>query len=166
MAKLTFSGTTQQVLLALGSDIDSSTKITITDNNYTLANLLDIITVSTVYPVVLQKTAAAVAIEGVAATQLIPMLAGVSSYTGALKATDANISAAQLNTIAAGTTGKVTATLVNTTTIDAAAVLALKDVKATDAITFVPTDNNLSGNADINALIPNPDIKIEPIKVT
>ena len=38
MAKLTFSGTTQQVLLALGSDIDSSTKITITDNQYTLAN--------------------------------------------------------------------------------------------------------------------------------
>ncbi|MFW2604533.1 beta strand repeat-containing protein [Aliarcobacter butzleri] len=153
MAKLTFSGTTQQVLLALGSDIDSSTKITITDNNYTLANLLDIITVSTVYPVVLQKTAAAVAIEGDAA-DLITMLAGVSSYTGALKATDAaGVSAAQLNTIAAGTTGKVTATLAPATTIDAAAVSALKDVKATDAITFKTTDTVLDGNAEINALI-------------
>ncbi|MFW3340466.1 beta strand repeat-containing protein [Aliarcobacter butzleri] len=154
MAELKFTGTTQEVLLAItATDIGSDTKVTITDNQYTLANLLTIVGTATTYPVVLQKTAAAVAIEGTA-TQLKNMLAGVDKYTGALKATDAlGVSAADLNTIAAGTTGKVTATLAPATTIEAATVAALKDVKATDAITFKTTDTDLDGNAEINALI-------------
>ncbi len=47
MADLTFKGTTQQVLTAISggstTTIDANTKVTITDNLYTPANLLTII---------------------------------------------------------------------------------------------------------------------------
>lgn len=71
--------------------------------------------------------------------------------------------ATQLSTIAAATTGKVTATLLPATTIDAATVTALKDVKTSDNITFVAAAGSLTDKADMNALlaikkiIPNAD---------
>ena len=142
----TFKGTTAQVYAALNSTtalIGENTVVTITDEKYTLEDsgtgLLAIIAKVGQNKVILEK-AAVPAIEGSAA-DLIKMLAGVSSYTGALKATDTapGVSAADLNTIAKGTTGKVTATLDVATQLTKATVDALADVKATDDINFVPT---------------------------
>lgn len=158
MADLTFKGTTQQVLAEIASVtsvIDSNTKITITDNLYTAANLLYIVGTSTNYPVTLVKTAAAVALVDTD-TNLKIILNGVNKYTGPVTATNlaGSSSADDINEIASLTTGKVTATLAPATPIDQDTVADLRDVKATDNITFAPTVGiTLSGNAEINALI-------------
>lgn len=160
MAQSTFRGTTNEVLLEIATSsgkINQNTKITITDNNYTSANLLTIIANTTnggtlTQKIVLEKPAAQSAMVDTAA-HLITIVGGVNKYTGALTANDTSITATQLNTIAGGTTGKVTATLVNTVTIDSATVIALENVEATDNITFAPTDNTLSDNSDVRALI-------------
>ncbi len=162
MADLTFKGTTQQVLFEIGkgasSKIDANTKVTINDNNYTLANLIDVIDAGggLNYKVVLEKTSAAFELSG-DETDILKMLAGVNNYTGPLTVTDGTagyaISSADLNKIAAGTTGKVTATIDNSEDIDQTLVSALQDVKTSDNITFKPADDTLTNNAEISALI-------------
>ena len=160
MADLTFKGTTQQVLWEInnGSKIDENTKVTINDNNYTLANLLTVINADggLNYKVVLEKTSAAFELSG-DKTDILKMLAGVNNYTGPLTVTDGTagyaISSADLNKIAAGTTGKVTATINDSEAIDQTLVSALQDVKTSDNITFKPADDTLTNNAEISALI-------------
>jgi hypothetical protein len=137
----TFKGTTVQVNAALSATpaplIGDNTVVTITDGAYTLTDLKAIISAVGQNKVILEK-AASTPIEGTA-TELKDMLAGVSSYTGDLTVDSASeVSAADLNTIAKGTTGKVKATLAADTPLTKATVDALADVKATDVITFVP----------------------------
>ncbi len=154
MALLTFKGTTAQVLAAItATHIDTATKVTITDNLYTIANLNYIIGATNNLPVILEKTAASIPFND-AAAGILTAIAGVNKYTGEITLTGTP-SAAHLNDIAKGTTGKVTATLDPTTTIDAVTVAALKDVKTTDNITFKPTGPGLavSGNSELTALI-------------
>ena len=120
MADLTFKGTTQLALtqIGVGGKIDANTKVTLTDNLYTIADLAAIIAVATANKIKLEKTAASVAFENDYAT-INPVLARVEKYTGPVTLTDASgVSAADLNTIAKATTGKVTATLNPAATID------------------------------------------------
>lgn len=152
----TFKGTTVQVNAALSATpaplIGDNTVVTITDGAYTLTDLKAIISAVGQNKVILEK-AASTPIEGTA-TELKDMLAGVSSYTGDLTVDSASeVSAADLNTIAKGTTGKVTATLNVATPLTKATVDALADVKATDVITFVPTAVPTAITADAAILV-------------
>ncbi|WP_046997526.1 hypothetical protein, partial [Aliarcobacter butzleri] len=147
MALLTFKGTTAEALAAIGTQIDGLTKVTITDNTYTVADLVTIN--GTASSVVLLK-AAGIALSGDVA-DVIVALDGIK-YTGAITLTDATVSAADLNTVAKSTTGKVTATLDPATTIDATTIAALKDVKTTDSITLVSSVTTVS-NSDLTALV-------------
>ncbi|MDD2267896.1 hypothetical protein [Sulfuricurvum sp.] len=152
MALLTFKGTTAQALAAItATDIGLDTKVTITDADYTAANL-NTINTATDLPIVLLKTAASQALSDTA-VNIATALDGITNYTGAIIVTGANPTAAELNTIAKSTTGKVTATLDVATTIDSTTVTALNGVKATDSITFVPTDAIVSGTSELTALI-------------
>lgn len=167
MADLTFKGTIDKVLLEIAkgatSKIDADTKVTITDNAYTSADLLSVVTAfgGLNNKVTLEQTAASSPSHFIdTSANLITVLEGVKKYTGALTVYDSTsvgteyqINAADLNKIASLTTGKVTATLDPATTIDNDTVNDLKDVKSTDNITFVPTDTDLVGIGDINALI-------------
>ncbi|MCG3668037.1 hypothetical protein L5F24_08460 [Aliarcobacter butzleri] len=147
MALLTFKGTTAEALAAIGTQIDGLTKVTITDNTYTVTDLVTIN--GTASSVVLLK-AAGIALSGGVA-DVIVALDGIK-YTGAITLTDATVSAADLNTVAKSTTGKVTATLDPATTIDATTIAALKDVKTTDSITLVSSVTTVS-NSDLTALV-------------
>ncbi len=144
-------GTTSEVMAAqLAGDIGIETSVTITDNLYTATNLLDIIG-DTRKTITLTYTAAAFPITE-STQNLVAILAQVNKYTGPLTAnTDAT--AEELNYIAKKTTGKVTATLEDTTPITKATVDALKDVSSSDNITFVPTQDTVTGKAALEALV-------------
>lgn len=146
-----FKGTITEALAAVGTDIVASTKVTITDNTYTAAQLLTIIAATNNHPVVLQKTAAGIPLSADSA-DLVTIIEGVNKYTGSLTANDP-ATAEQLNIIAKGTTGKVTATLDPTTTIDAATVVALKDVNSTDDIIFVTAETEIVGKSNLEAFV-------------
>lgn len=147
-----FKGTITEALAAvISSDIVASTKVTITDNTYTATDLLTILGATNNLPVILEKTAAGIPLSANSA-DLVTIIEGVNKYTGSLTANDA-ATAEQLNIIAKGTTGKVTATLDPATTIDAATVAALKDVKATDAITFVTAETEIVGKSNLEAFV-------------
>ena len=157
MADLTFKGTTQQVLLEIGkgasSKIDANTKVTITDNEYTLGNLTTITTTVIANKIKLEKTSAAVDFADTF-TNLNAVLPKVEKYTGAVTITDnvAFTDVANLNKIAGLTTGKVTATLLGGA-VAPSLVTALEDVKATDNITFTAAPGTLDDNSDVRALI-------------
>ncbi|MDN5070348.1 hypothetical protein O8C76_04820 [Aliarcobacter butzleri] len=146
-----FKGTITEALAAVGSDIVASTKVTITNNTYTAAQLLNIIAATNNHPVVLEKTAAGIPLSAGSA-DLVTIIEGVNKYTGSLTANDP-ATAEQLNIIAKGTTGKVTATLDPATIINAATVTALKDVNSTDNITFVTAETEIVGKSNLEAFV-------------
>ncbi|MFY4759514.1 beta strand repeat-containing protein [Aliarcobacter butzleri] len=146
-----FKGTTTEALAASAAEIKTSTKVTITDNTYTAANLIAILAKTNNHPVVLEKTAAGMPLSAPYA-DIVTIIEGVNKYTGSLTATG-DVPAEQLNIIAKGTTGKVTATLDPATTIDAATVTALKDVNSTDNITFVTAETEIVGKSNLEAFV-------------
>lgn len=146
-----FKGTTLEALAASPADIKASTKVTITDNTYTAANLITILGKTNNHPVILEKTAAGIPLSANSA-DLVTIIEGVNKYTGSLTANDP-ATAEQLNIIAKGTTGKVTATLDPTTLINAATVTALKDVNSTDNITFVTAESDIVGKSNLEAFV-------------
>lgn len=147
-------GTTSQVLADI-ANIGIETSVTITDNLYTATNLLAIIA-KTNKTITLQNTAAGDPADMTeSAANLVKILAQVNKYTGPLTVTGTTTTAEQLNYIAKKTTGKVTAELVNTTSISKETVDALKDVNSSDNITFTPTvaQSTLTGKAALEALV-------------
>lgn len=151
MAKLTFIGTAKQAVAAIGTDIDVGTKVTITDNGYDAADLLAIVQATNNHPVVLEKTNSGVPLEDGAAN-LVEIIQGINKYTGAITVTGSTISADNLNILAKGTTGKVTAEL-SDTPITESLVSKLKDVSSKDAIDFAPTTTPVIGKSDLEALV-------------
>ncbi len=147
-----FKGTTTEALAATPAQIKASTKVTITDNTYTAADLIAILAKTNNHPVVLEKTAAGIPLSATP-TQLVEIIEGVNKYTGDLTAITTDPTAEQLNIIAKGTTGKVTATLDPTTLINAATVTALKDVNSTDNITFVTAETEIVGKSNLEAFV-------------
>ena len=147
-----FKGTTTEALAATAAEIKASTKVTITDNTYTAANLIAILAKTNNHPVVLEKTAAGIPLSATP-TQLVEIIEGVNKYTGDLTAITTDPTAEQLNIIAKGTTGKVTATLDPTTLINAATVADLKDVSSSDNITFVTAETEIVGKSDLEAFV-------------
>ena len=147
-----FKGTTNEALNASPAEIKASTKVTITDNTYTAANLIAILAKTNNHPVVLEKTAAGIPLSATP-TQLVEIIEGVNKYTGDLTAITTDPTAEQLNIIAKGTTGKVTATLDPTTLINAATVADLKDVSSSDNITFVTAETEIVGKSDLEAFV-------------
>lgn len=151
MALKSIKITTSQIADAiLDGDIGIETSVTITDNLYTAADLLSIIA-ETNKTITLVYTAAGTPISDTT-ENLLKILAQVNKYTGPLEATDPS-TAEELNYIAKKTTGKVTAELVDTAPITKATVDALKDVNSSDNITFVPTQDTVSGKAALEALV-------------
>ncbi|WP_323652073.1 beta strand repeat-containing protein [Aliarcobacter butzleri] len=150
MALLTFKGIAAQAIAQI-ANIDVNTKVTITDAGYTADNLKTINDV-TGLPIVLLKTAASQPLSGTAEI-IADALDGITNYTGAIIVTGTP-NAAELNAIAKLTTGRVTATLDPTATIEATTVAALNGVKTTDNITFKPVGAlTVSGTSGLTALI-------------
>lgn len=151
MALKSIKVTTSQIADAItDGDIGIETSVTITDNLYTAADLLSIIA-ETNKTITLVYTAAGTPIVDTT-ENLLKILAQVNKYTGPLTAnTDAT--AEELNYIAKKTTGKVTATLEDATPISKATVDALKDLSSSDSITFVPTQDTVTGKAALEALV-------------
>lgn len=146
-----FKGTALEAFTAVGTDIVASTKVTITDNTYTVAQLVAIIGATNNHPVVLEKTAAGMPLSAPYA-DIVTIIEGVNKYTGSLTATG-DVPAEQLNIIAKGTTGKVTATLDPATLINTATVTALKDVSSSDNITFVTAETEIVGKSNLEAFV-------------
>lgn len=151
MALKSIKVTTSQIADAItDGDIGIETSVTITDNLYTAADLLSIIA-ETNKTITLVYTAAGTPISA-APEDLVAILAQVNKYTGPLTVTP-DATAEQLNYIAKKTTGKVTATLEDTTPISKDTVAALKDVNSSDNIAFAPTPGTVSGKAALEALV-------------
>jgi hypothetical protein len=152
MALKSISLATSEIAGAItDGDIGIETSVTITDNLYTADDLIDIIA-ETNKTITLKYTAAGTPIS-TSPEDLVTILAQVNKYTGPLTVTGIITTAEQLNYIAKKTTGKVTATLDVDTTISKATVDALKDVNSSDDITFVPTQDTVTGKAALEALV-------------
>lgn len=151
MALKSIKGTTSQIADAIvAGDIGIETSVTITDNLYDSTALLDIIAVTN-KTITLVYTAAGTSISETP-ENLVAILAQVNKYTGPLTVTP-DATAEQLNYIAKKTTGKVTATLEDTTPISKDTVAALKDVNSSDNIAFAPTSGTVTGKAALEALV-------------